>query len=40
MVKQINVAFDDEEHKKLELKKGELSWHDFILKLLDKEVKK
>ena len=36
MVRQINVSFDDEDHKKLEEKKGNLSWHDFILKLLDK----
>ncbi len=35
-MKQINVYFDDEEHKKLEDKKRDLnlSWHDFILKLL------
>jgi hypothetical protein len=34
MVKQINVSFDDDEHKKLEIKKDGLSWHDFILTLL------
>ena len=33
-MKQINVYFDDEDHKKLEEKKGDLSWRDFILKLL------
>lgn len=37
MVKQINVYFDDEEHKKLEKIKGDLSWHDFIMKLIEKE---
>lgn len=42
-MKQINVYFDDNEHKKLEEKKGKLSWHDFILRLLElieREVKK
>ena len=36
-MKQINVYFDDEEHKKLEDLKKELNlnWHDFILKLLE-----
>ena len=36
-MKQINVWFDDEEHKKLIDKKNDLkiSWHDFILKLLE-----
>ena len=38
-MKQINVYFDDDEHKKLEKKKGNLSWHDFIMKLLDCDIK-
>lgn len=32
-MKVINVYFEDEEMVKLMAKKGELSWHDFILKL-------
>lgn len=39
-MKQINVYFDDDEHKKLEKKKDKLSWHDFILKLLEREEEK
>lgn len=37
-MKQINVYFDDDEYKKLvELKeKNKLSWHDLILKLIQK----
>ena len=34
-MKQINVYFDDDEHKKLEEMKGKLSWHDFILRVLE-----
>ncbi len=34
-MKQINVYFDDEDYKKLKEKKRDLSWHDFILKLLE-----
>lgn len=34
-MKQINVYFDNEEHKKLKKKKGDLNWHDFILTLLE-----
>ena len=30
-MKQINVYFDDAEHKSLTNLKKELSWHDFIL---------
>ena len=37
MVKQINVSFDDSDFEKLEKKKGELTWHEFILKLLEIE---
>jgi len=36
-MKQINVYFDDDEHKKLEEKKNSLSWHDFIMKLIEGE---
>lgn len=36
MVKSINVAFEDKEIKKLEETKGNLSWHDFIIRLLDR----
>ncbi len=40
-MKTINVTFEDEEVSKLEGKKGERSWHDFILMLLEaKQVKK
>lgn len=35
-MKTINVTFDDKEHQSLEETKGDLSWHDFILKLLKK----
>jgi hypothetical protein len=35
-MKQINVYFEDEEMKKLEEEKNNLSWHDFILTILDK----
>ena len=37
-MKQINVYFDDEEHKKLEEKKNGTSWHDFIMKLVEEDV--
>jgi len=33
-MKQINVYFDDDEYKKLINKKGKLTWHNFIIKLL------
>lgn len=33
-MKQINVYFNDEEHKELVREKNGLSWHDFILKLI------
>lgn len=39
MVKQINVAFDDEEYEKLRKAKGKKSWHNFIMSLV-KEVEK
>ena len=34
-MKTINVTFEDEEHERLVKKKGNLSWHDFILKLAE-----
>jgi predicted CopG family antitoxin len=34
-MKAINVTFEDKEHEELSKKKGELSWHDFILKLIE-----
>jgi len=33
-MKSINVPFEDEEHERLSKEKGELTWHDFILRLL------
>ena len=36
-MKTINVPFEDKQHQKLTEKKGELSWHEFILKLIDKD---
>jgi len=36
-MKTINETFTDEEHKELLKKKGELSWHDFIIKTLIEE---
>lgn len=36
-MKTINVTFSDENHELLVKAKGELSWHDFILKLLEAE---
>jgi hypothetical protein len=32
-MKTINVYFEDEDFKKLEKAKGDLSWRDFILNL-------
>jgi len=33
-MKQINVYFDDEEYKELLKEKKDLTWHDFILMLI------
>lgn len=33
-MKTINETFTDEEHKELVEKKGDLSWHDFIMNLV------
>ena len=35
-MKTINVTFDDEEHKDLDFLKGDMSWHDFIMSLVNK----
>lgn len=34
-MKTINETFADEEHKALVKAKGDLTWHDFIMKLLE-----
>ena len=34
-MKTINVTFTDEEHDVLVKTKGDLNWHDFILKIKD-----
>ena len=39
-MKTINETFTDEEIRKLKKKKGKLSWHDFILKLIEEKKKK
>lgn len=38
--KTINVVFEDEEIEKLERKKGEKSWHDFICTLIKQDQEK
>jgi len=38
-MKTINVTFEDKEHTKLEKQKGDLSWHDFILDILNHTTK-
>jgi|WetSurMetagenome_2_1015567.scaffolds.fasta_scaffold1823660_1 predicted CopG family antitoxin len=35
-MKTINETFTDEEFQKLQTVKGEKSWHDFVLKLVDR----
>jgi len=37
-MKQLNITFEDQEHKELEKKKEQsgLNWHDFIIKAIDK----
>ena len=40
MVRSINVAFEDKEIEKLEEIKKKMSWHDFILKLLEEKEEK
>lgn len=35
------IVLEDEEHRKLKQVKGDLSWHDFILRLLElKKIKR
>lgn len=34
-MKTLNVPFDDNEYEKLNKIKGEKSWHDFILELIE-----
>jgi hypothetical protein len=36
MAKQLNVILDDEEHRKLTKAKGDQSWRDFIMTLIQK----
>ncbi len=38
-MKTINVTFEDNEYNRLAEKKGEMSWHEFILKLLEEDKK-
>jgi len=33
MVKQLNIILDDNEHERLTKRKGQRSWHDFIMEL-------
>ena len=35
-MKTINVTFEDEEHERLDVLKGDMSWREFILQLLKK----
>jgi len=34
-MRSISVTFTDEEHERLVKAKGSLSWHDFIMKLVE-----
>ena len=36
-MKTLNIHFDDEEIERLEKRKGDLSWKEFILTLVPKE---
>jgi hypothetical protein len=38
-MKTINVTFEDEEFERLEMKKGTLSWHDYIMTLAGEQEK-
>ena len=38
-MKTINVTFEDGEFEKLEIKKGTLSWHDYIMTLAGEQEK-
>jgi len=35
MVKRVNLVFDEDQYKKLVAKKGNLTWIDFVMKLVD-----
>jgi predicted CopG family antitoxin len=35
-MKSLYIVFEDEEFEKLKKAKGELSWHDFVLSLVEK----
>ena len=34
-MKTLNIPLEDAEYKKLEKAKGEMTWHDFILTLIE-----
>ncbi len=34
-MKSINITFEDTEFNKLKTAKGDMSWHDFIMTMLD-----
>ena len=34
-MKHINVSFEDSEHAALLALKGKMSWHDFVMSLVD-----
>lgn len=38
-MKTLNIPLEDEEFKELGKSKGDLSWHDFILTLINKSDK-
>ncbi len=35
-MKELRIVLEDEEHKKLEKRKGKQTWHDFILNIKKK----
>ena len=39
-MKTINETFTDEEHEQLSQAKKDLSWHDFIIKLIKREAER
>jgi len=39
IMKSINIYLDDDEFDALKEKKGDLSWHDFILQLIREDEK-
>ena len=40
MVKTLNVPMDDLEYERLLQKKGDMSWHDFLMLLMSIDLKK